>query len=59
MRAIARAEVALDDREKAGRWMREPNRALGGTRPLDLLRSSAGARAVETVLGRIEHGTFS
>ena len=59
MRVIARAEVALGDSEKADAWMREPNRALEGRRPLDLLTSDVGARAVEKVLGRIEHGIFS
>lgn len=59
VRAIARAEIALDDPEKAERWIRQPNRALRGKRPLDLLTSDMGARAVEKVLGRIEHGVYS
>lgn len=59
VRAIARAEVALGEPDKAERWIRSPNRTLGGSRPLDLLSSDAGARAVERVLGRIEHGVFS
>jgi putative toxin-antitoxin system antitoxin component (TIGR02293 family) len=59
VRAIARAEVALGDAGKAERWIRQPNRALQGRRPLDLLGSDAGARAVEKVLGRLEHGIFS
>jgi len=59
VRVIARAESALGDPEKAERWVRAPNRALQGRRPLDLLSSDAGARAVEKVLGRIEHGIYS
>lgn len=59
IRVIARAEAALGDASKAERWVREPNRALGGRRPLDLLTSDVGARAVEKVLGRIEHGIYS
>jgi putative toxin-antitoxin system antitoxin component (TIGR02293 family) len=59
IRVIARAEVALDDSRKAESWMREPNRALQGRRPMDLLTSDMGARAVEKVLGRIEHGIYS
>jgi putative toxin-antitoxin system antitoxin component (TIGR02293 family) len=54
-----RAEKALGDAEKAGRWLRKPNRALGGTRPLDLLASDVGARMVERALTRIEHGVVS
>lgn len=59
IRVIARAEATLGDPSKAERWVREPNRALGGRRPLDLLTSDVGARAVEKVLGRIEHGIYS
>ncbi|MGI9179084.1 MAG: type II RES/Xre toxin-antitoxin system antitoxin [Longimicrobiaceae bacterium] len=59
VRVIARAEDALGEREKAGRWMRKANRALEGARPLDLLSSDVGARMVERVLGRIEHGVYS
>lgn len=59
VRIIARAEEALGEREKAHRWLRKPNRALAGKRPLELLDSDAGARMVERVLGRIEHGVYS
>lgn len=59
VRIIARAEEALEDRDRAHRWLRKPNRALGGQQPLDLLDSDAGSRMVERVLGRIEHGIFS
>lgn len=59
VRIIARAEEALGDREKARRWLRKANRALAGRRPLHLLDSDAGARMVERVPGRIEHGIYS
>lgn len=59
VRTLARAEEALGDREKATRWMRKENRALGGNRPIDLLESDAGTRMVERVLGRVEHGVYS
>jgi putative toxin-antitoxin system antitoxin component (TIGR02293 family) len=59
VRVIARAEEALGDHRSAHRWLRTPNRALVGKRPLDLLSSDAGARVVERVLGRIEHGVYS
>ena len=55
-RVTTRAEEALGDASKARRWLRKPNRALQGQRPLDLLDSDAGARVVEQALGRIEHG---
>jgi putative toxin-antitoxin system antitoxin component (TIGR02293 family) len=59
VRILTRSEEALGDREKARRWMRKVNRALGGKRPIDLLESDAGTRMVERVLGRIEHGVYS
>ena len=47
VRLIARAEESLSGRERAHRWLRAPNRALEGRRPLDLLDSDAGTRMVE------------
>src|SRR5215213_8265666 len=51
VRAFARAEEALGSAEKAARWIRKENRALGGRRPIELLESDAGVRIVERVLG--------
>jgi putative toxin-antitoxin system antitoxin component (TIGR02293 family) len=56
VRVVGRAEEAIGDEKKAGRWLRKPNRALQGKPPLDLLDSDLGARLVEQILGRIEHG---
>jgi putative toxin-antitoxin system antitoxin component (TIGR02293 family) len=58
-RAIAQAEETMQDAAKAHAWLRRPNRALGGERPLDLLATEGGARLVEQTLGRIAHGVFS
>ena len=44
--------------EKAARWLRKPNRALGGRVPLDLLTTGEGARVVEETIMRIAHGLF-
>ena len=44
--------------EKAGRWLRKPNRALGGRVPLELLATGEGARVVEETIMRIAHGLF-
>lgn len=43
----------------AVRWLREPNVALGSRPPLGMLGTDAGARQVEQIIGRIEHGVFS
>lgn len=59
VRIVVRAEEAIGSPDKAHRWLRKPNRALGGQAPLALLDSDAGAVAVEHVLGRIEHGVFA
>lgn len=37
-------------------WLHEPNRALGERVPIALLETEVGARQVEQVLARIEHG---
>lgn len=59
LRVILRAVDVLGSREKAFQWLRRPNRALGGQPPLSLLDVELGARQVEDVLGRIEHGVYS
>jgi len=55
----AQAAEVLGNEEKAARWLRRPNRALENRVPLELLDSDIGARQVEDVLGRIEHGVVS
>ena len=56
LRVIGAAERAFGDAAKAHRWLRRPTEPLGGQAPLDLLDTDAGSRAVEALLGRIEHG---
>jgi putative toxin-antitoxin system antitoxin component (TIGR02293 family) len=57
-RAAALAEETLGSPEKAARWLRRSNGSLGHARPLDLLVTDQGARAVETTLERLAHGVF-
>ncbi len=52
----ALAEETFADREKAEAWMGRPTSALGDRRPIDLLDSEPGARAVQELLHRIAHG---
>jgi putative toxin-antitoxin system antitoxin component (TIGR02293 family) len=59
LRVYSRAEEALGSLDKASRWLHKGNRALRGKRPVELLGTDAGSRAVEKILGRIEHGIFS
>lgn len=58
-RTVALARHYLGDKDRATRWLKRPNRALGGGTPLELLDTEAGARAVENVLGRIAYGGVS
>jgi len=53
------AEETLGGRDRAARWLKRPNRALGSAIPLDHLDTDLGARQVEDVLGRISHGIYS
>ena len=58
-RIAAQAERVFGEAEKAHRWLRKPKRALQGEMPLAYLASEAGARVVEEMLHRIEHGIFA
>ena len=58
-RVIALAKRYIGDGEKAKRWLKRSNRALGGRAPLDLIDTEPGAHAVENVLGRIAYGGLS
>jgi len=58
-RVYASAIEMIGDEDKAIEWLRTPNRALGGERPLDQLDTDTGARMVEDILGRIAYGVYS
>ena len=58
-RIAVQADRVFGNRDKAHRWLRKPKRALSGKTPLDYLASEAGARKVEGMLTRIEHGMFA
>lgn len=58
-RVYASAVEMIGDEDKAVEWLRTPNRALGGERPLDQLDTDLGAREVEDILGRIAYGVYS
>ncbi len=57
-RVAAHAASVFGSEERAGAWLQRPNRALGGEPPLRVLDTDAGARQVEEVLGRLEHGVI-
>jgi putative toxin-antitoxin system antitoxin component (TIGR02293 family) len=40
-------------------WLKSPQRGLGGVSPVEMARTELGAREVEDLIGRLEHGVFS
>lgn len=58
-RLFSRATAALGGIEGARSWLLAPARAFHGECPLDFADTEIGAREVEALLGRIEHGVFS
>jgi putative toxin-antitoxin system antitoxin component (TIGR02293 family) len=47
------------DAEEARQWLMTSIPALGNQRPLELAQTEPGAREVEDLIGRIEHGVVS
>lgn len=55
----AAIELFEGNTEKAYQWFVRPNRALGRISPLEMASTETGAREVENLIGRLEHGVFS
>lgn len=58
-RLVAIARVVLEHDDKAVYWLTHPQPGLANRRPIDLARSEPGAREIENLLLRIEHGVYS
>lgn len=58
-RLMGMAVHALGSENDARAWLGAPQYGLGGAVPLDYARTEIGAREVEDLLGRIEHGVYS
>lgn len=56
---FATASETLGSGDKAAAWLKTPNRALRGERPLDQMDTDPGVREVEDILGRISYGVYS
>lgn len=54
-----RTEQVLGGDDEARRWLKAGKKALGGRSPLEFADTEPGAREVQDLLGRIEHGVFS
>jgi putative toxin-antitoxin system antitoxin component (TIGR02293 family) len=58
-RIIALANSVFGDPQKALKWLRTESTAMGGRRPLSMLRTDAGGRLVEGKLWQIDEGMFA
>lgn len=56
MRVQSLAEQTFGDQDKANRWLRRSLFELGGETPLVVAQTEAGARVIETILGKIAWG---
>ncbi len=58
-RLFAEALNVFEVVDKAAKWFGEPNRGLGGHRPVEMLATEVGSREVENILGRLLYGGYS
>jgi putative toxin-antitoxin system antitoxin component (TIGR02293 family) len=58
-RLMARATEVFESEESARSWLKRPALALAGESPLGFADTEVGAREVEFLLGRLEHGVLS
>lgn len=56
LRVQTLAEDTFEDKAKAARWLRRPLSELQGEPPLVVAQTEAGARVIETILGKIAWG---
>ncbi len=54
----ARASTVMGSDALAKQWMQTPREAFGGRTPFEMAGSELGAREVEDLLLRVEHGVF-
>ncbi|MBA3544480.1 MAG: DUF2384 domain-containing protein [Chthoniobacterales bacterium] len=58
-RLLGQAVQLFGSLEDARRWLKAPQRGLGGAIPLDYAQTETGAREVENLIGRIDYGVYS
>ncbi|MBI1901667.1 MAG: DUF2384 domain-containing protein [Planctomycetia bacterium] len=44
--------------EAARKWLSSPCKGLAGRSPMEMAETEVGAREVEDLIGRLEHGVF-
>lgn len=58
-RLMGKATAVMESHEAARQWLTSPQHGLGGAAPVDYAETEIGAREVEDLLERIEHGVFA
>lgn len=58
-RLMGKATRVMESESSARAWLTNPQFGLGGAVPLRYAETEIGAREVEDLLGRIEHGVYS
>lgn len=58
-RLLGLAAAVMESLETGRRWLASPQVGLGGATPLEFAETEVGAREVENLLGRLEHGVYS
>lgn len=58
-RLLRKAVDVFGDLEMARKWLKDKAYGLGNVSPLEFAKTEIGAREVENLLGRLEHGVFS
>lgn len=57
-RLYAKASEVIGDNQLARQWMQTPRSAFSGQTPFEMAQTELGAREVEDLLLRVEHGVF-
>ena len=58
-RLLGKAIEVMESKDNARQWLSSPQVGLDGAVPLEYAETEVGAREVEDLLGRIEHGVYS
>jgi len=58
-RLMGQATQVFESEDSARHWLSSPQHGLGGAIPLEFAETEVGAREVEQLLGRMEHGVYS
>lgn len=54
----AKVVEVIGDEQLSRQWLRTPRAAFSGKTPLEMAQTELGAREVEDLLFRVEHGVF-